>query len=385
MNVSLLQPNFYQPITINKPDLKKKNSSIQSSNNKNINFKAFNYTTGTTLALLKAVKLTNKYFQLKKFERNFINPINKIIEHPEKHIDELPAILNILNKDIPIIKEDLPKMRITALYCFNPYISDDVYENRNIKKESIINIINSNEYDEQDFIDIYKSLPDSYYKSFKEEILGNCLNFQEKQNAAKRNTFLYATNFVLAQAISNKEHQDFITENKEVILKQKRLFSLELLRELKTTKNLAYEFYNTLQTQSDINKFVKTCYNEILCSALNESNYDSSKVAELLNIDKIYAEDIVKDFINLYIAKTFLSSQEVIKLHKQRVKEKFDIPTNGNITNNIIEKQIDEYIKHTDYEEELTAHKERIKKSTNVNEESSEDYLFNQDMWEHGY
>lgn len=381
MQVSLT-PNLYQSNTYKYNNFQTKNYARPQKNNPTFKHvsPADVIFPGITAGIMRGIPIFQKYRSLKRVEKNFINPLYVRINNPEKYQQELPTLLKMLLNNVEPIQQSMPQVRTDALYCFRNHIDDSVKENQAVKIALIESLINDGCYESSDFLDIYKALSDKYYKNFKESILEKCLHLPNLRALANENHLLYAQNYLMAQSLDINEHAEFLQTNKDYILLQKQLFNKNLISEFQSEKerNSAYEMYNIKPKSDDsfLNLFSNSV-NNIVLAALCESEFKPEKLAQMLNMDLCYAEDIVNDYITEFLINKTENKEQKLDLYKQRIESKIKLPG--------FPEKIDDYIERTDFKTELTEYKKELEtKKTTSNYDYDSSLLDDDWRWNHG-
>ena len=318
----------------------------QSGSKENVSFKS----TLLTLDLLRRVTLSlrRNYKSVKTIieAKKAINPVFDMEQKNSKITAEVLTGLSLMRGNLDetlkynigetFVKGYLPKlsdMKTRAIKELVPKVDDTDGYGRTAKKAFMLSIFAFGEYMSDDYIQAFKEMPDSIYGKFKEDVADKALYSIDKYRPSSNpEQFLY--NLELLKTLDKNNHASYYEKNRNGFSGLNRRISAESYKLLTGEKNMAHELYssnfdiNHTRLNDKINSpqmwkghLEKVFYLNLLAHMNN-----IPKLAEALNVDEIYADDIVKDFYVLELASQTDNKEEKLAMFSERIEEKFRLP-----------------------------------------------------------
>lgn len=280
---------------------------------------------------------------------NFINykkELNTVIWHPKEHsnklIDTILALSNTPDEQ-PIEKKwlfefmsqfkdaDLIRfgdLKMKALEDIFPIISDNFAVVREAKKQLMTHLCDNrgvNYY----FINAFKDLPDVHYKNYKELIVDKVLYSKDYNKNHGSSVYNKYFSMDLISKLDPITYHDYLKKNYNEIVKLKQIV-FENIQDHHLNlhkRNGAYcssDGYSHNFGLRAGNHVHSNCIRTFFYAIIENCNYDKNKICEALNIDDIYAEDILKDINihNVVNTNNSMTIKEKRNIYKQRITEK---------------------------------------------------------------
>ena len=331
--INIEKPN--QPIAtkINKESYTYKRSVSLSKSN-DVFFRGVNY-----IALRAAFKVGSSGINIKKFIKTkdqaaklIYNPTCKTdlckgisilasLETKEENkplYDFCTSLFSKTEKSVWSMKKDVLENKILQMNSSNPE------ENFSVK-DFMTAIFDDGEND-YIYTKIFQALPDDKYGYFKEDIIDKIL-YSPEQDFLKMSTDMVKNNIDLLKSLDADYHKEFLKERKDKIAEMPKRLVQCVLRNLKNkdNKNEAYLAYAGAQEHTHC--FIKSDFWKdfavlAIISTISKNYPDVDKISEKLNIDKKYAQDIVKDIETQDLAREADTRLEQLELYWKRAKEK---------------------------------------------------------------
>ena len=282
------------------------------------------------------IKKDKKFFKEKENYYEFLNNpekykkvlakiINSITESPI-HVEE-KLTYNLLKNDSMPTMEEMKKILITNIL---PRISDDTYSSMNIKKSCLEKLFNLGEYNNDEFLNYFVSLPDNKYINFKKSIIEKILYSVNNKNLAEQRPGMYHNyyNFQLINSLKDKVYASFLRKNLNGIYDLHDRLVANGKSLIKNEHNEAYkEYLHDFEIyHTKISTFMQSYKKEAFQNAIKNSKGNSLIFAQDLNIDESIAASILKDIDALKLAKQKTLKAEKLDIYKNIIQQKFKKP-----------------------------------------------------------
>lgn len=372
MRISTIQ--IYNPQIKNyKTNKQQCTSGISTGGNKlnnQVSFRSVSLVSGG-LILSKTI---SEAIKCKNVRKN-VSLISNIFKAPKEHLNDLAGAVFLLSKmkerfnwmealgestNVMNARPDIDNMQYEALEKIYPLMDDNKGANRVAKINLMEAIYNSGNYLNDNFIKTFDSLPDKYYKGFKQTLVEKALNPAHVFNPSDNDT-QYLYNLRLVKSIEKDEYKDYLSN---IIPEYKNLLKtidVCALKSLTKEHNNAYIDYSENFNNKGLWK--DNCQ-KVFYSIVGVLGNDIPKLAEKLNVDEACARDIIKDLQARSDAEKTNDNAEKVKILSKRLEEKF---ANGLVmqpkkANNLFEKyyaldlyetNIDSFINKTEFAKEF--------------------------------
>ncbi len=346
MRISPINQNYKTTSQIQNSQYFASSAQPKSQNAQNINFKSV-VTTGALYKSFVYISMANKTFNSTKSYRQ-LNLLKRhldlLISNPGAKVNSIPEILTCLSR-IKSSQDQSAKSEFLQIFSSNPpptiaelkeavvkkvfpLIDDnDPYQNLG-RAQFVRSMYNMGEFMNDEYVQIFKELPDKHYNGLKKEIVNMGLYTIDEKYRPTKEPEQYIYDLKLINTLDKNFYSDFLEQNIDGIYRLMQLICKYARKKLTKNKNYAYRYYCNrgenenpyyLTSQPALWKdYISIAFN----TAIEKYCNNSSELAKALNINVNLADDIIKDSCTHVIASKMTNSSDRQELYKQRINEK---------------------------------------------------------------
>lgn len=315
---------YNNPVLIRTNTYPKRNEAKQAQYNP-----SFKSDPSVYIALYIA-RIVDKKIANVKTLNEFKKGLGYVLQNPQEYKKYIPDFLGKLAKTSDKIEHSffyitsnypsLSYYKKEALTKFFPVMDDKSLVNRVVKKNYLTELAKSDEFIDQDFVDVFGTLPDDYYQNFKLELIEKLLLSSNKgNNKNARNTYIFK--MLKGLDNDNEMNKNCLQRNSSSINNLRIKMFNNMYSEVTSSLNNFYYVYtnmDNLKKNPDFSEIDTLFYS----LAKNIKSLDEFK--EIFNLGTNAANDIIKDLNTISIAKKNPNKAEQLFLYKKRLQEKFN-------------------------------------------------------------
>lgn len=245
----------------------------------------------------QSLKTFDKLESLKKLLANIVNNNEKekfvqFFLELQNYIAEISGNWLFSNITLPInFFHTLSNLNKEVLNKIMDKINDDDDKSRVVKKEFLNLLVNSGYYINNEFVKIFRELPDNLYGSFKEEIIEKVLYIVSDKNIDKKSLDFYHYNYLIINSINDLEHEKFLQQNKDRINSFNKEFENYIISDITNEKDNIYFLYlNNFQDNTGLANIKHKIFKKIL----KENDFNIQDLSKKLNTNEFYIEILLK-------------------------------------------------------------------------------------------
>jgi len=245
----------------------------------------------------QSLKTFDKLESLKKLLANIVNNNEKekfvqFFLELQNYIAEISGNWLFSNITLPInFFHTISNLNKEVLNKIMDKINDDDDKSRVVKKEFLNLLVNSGYYINNEFVKIFRELPDNLYGSFKEEIIEKVLYIVSDKNIDKKSLDFYHYNYLIINSINDLEHEKFLQQNKDRINSFNKEFENYIISDITNEKDNIYFLYlNNFQDNTGLANIKHKIFKKIL----KENDFNIQDLSKKLNTNEFYIEILLK-------------------------------------------------------------------------------------------